>query len=223
MVVVHIIPSPPVFLMAADIIHWGRVKKVQDYYFKKAKKDNYPARSVYKLEETQNKYGILKKGDTVLDLGCQPGSWSLYAARVVGPNGRVVGVDLEKGRDLYRTGAARILTFSADIMEEDIVTRITELAPSFNVVLSDIAPRTTGSKWADQQQSINLSRRTLEIALSLLAPGGNYYCKVFEGEDFKEYFDEVRGHFIKVKTVKPKSSRKESREVFVLGMDRIPE
>jgi len=194
------------------------VRKVQDHYFKKAKKENYPARSVYKLEEIQKKYRFIKSGDTVLDFGCYPGSWSIYAARVVGPKGLVVGVDLQEVKKISIAKAAEIKWFCDDIMSDDIVEKLQETKNNFRIVLSDIAPRTSGNKWVDQQQSLNLARRVLELAASLLGKDGNFYVKVFEGEDFKEFVDSVRKSFKTVKIVKPKSSRSESREVFVLGM-----
>lgn len=193
------------------------MKKVQDHYFKKAKKEGYPARSVYKLEEADKKYRILKKGDKVLDIGCQPGSWSMYAAKVVGPGGLVVGVDLNEGN--IQGGGLKIHVIAGDILDHEIVERVQKIAEKFNVVISDMAPKTTGNKWADQQQSLDLARRALDVATEFLKDGGNFYCKVFEGEDFKDFFDSVREYFAKTKIVKPKSSRKESREVFVLGMD----
>jgi len=194
------------------------VKEVQDFYFKKAKKEGYPARSVYKLEEAQQKYGLLRKGDTVLDLGCQPGSWSMYAAQVVGPQGVVVGVDLNFGQVRIKGNSSPFYFLHGDIMAEEVLRKVREIRPFYDVLLSDMAPRTTGNKWADQQHSLALSRRVLAIALELLKNGGNLYCKVFEGEDFKQFVDEARPFFRMVKIVKPKSSRPESREVFVLGL-----
>ena len=194
------------------------MRKVQDYYYKKAKKENYPARSVYKLEEAQKKYQFLKTGNTVLDLGCQPGSWSIFAAKRVGPKGLVVGVDLLEGKKLSIAEAAEIAWLHDDIMADDIVEKIQKIRKEFQVILSDMAPRTSGNKWVDQQHSLHLARRVLELAGKLLEKGGNFYVKVFEGEDFKEYVDSVRKSFKTVKIVKPKSSRSESREVFVLGL-----
>ena len=194
------------------------MRKVQDYYFKKAKKDNYPARSVYKLEEAQKKYRFIKSGDTVLDFGCYPGSWSIYAAKVVGPKGLVVGVDLQKVKKVSIAKAAEIIWFCDDIMSDDIIGNVQETRKTFRVVLSDIAPQTSGNKWVDQQQSLNLAKRVFELAASLLRKDGNFYIKVFEGEDFKEFVDSVRKSFKTVKIVKPKSSRNESPEVFVLGI-----
>jgi len=195
------------------------MRKIQDYYFKKAKKENYPARSVYKLEEAQKKHRFIKSGDTVLDFGCYPGSWSIYAARVVGPQGLVVGVDLQEAKKISIAKAAEIIWFCDDIMSDDIIGNVQEIRKNFRIVLSDIAPRTSGNKWVDQQQSLNLARRVLELAASLLRKDGNFYVKVFEGEDFKEFVDSVRKSFKTVKIVKPKSSRSESPEVFVLGME----
>ena len=197
------------------------MRKVQDYYFKQAKKENYPARSIYKLEETQKKYRFMKRGDTVLDLGCQPGSWSIYAAREIGPKGFVVGVDLQEGKKVKIAKAAEISWLCDDIMSDGILGRVQEIRHSFRVLISDIAPRTTGNKWVDQQHSLTLARRVLELAVELLEKGGSLYVKVFEGEDFKSFVDAVRENFKMVKIVKPKSSRRESREIFILGMGFI--
>jgi 23S rRNA (uridine2552-2'-O)-methyltransferase len=197
------------------------VRKIQDYYFKKAKKENYPARSVYKLEEAQKKYRFMKTGNTVLDLGCQPGSWTIYAAKIVGPKGLVVGVDLQEGKRISIANAAGIIWFCDDIMADDITAKIQKIRRNFRVILSDIAPGTSGNKWVDQQLSLNLARRVLELSGELLESGGNLYVKVFEGEDFKEFVDSVRKSFKMVKIIKPKSSRSESREVFILGMEFI--
>lgn len=194
------------------------MKKVQDHYFKRAKKEGYPARSVYKLEEAQQKHRLLKKGDRVLDLGCQPGSWSIYAAKVVGTQGMVVGIDLQKGTISRRQDSADVRCLIGDIMAEEALAELRKISARYNVILSDMAPKTTGNKWADQQHSLDLARRVLDICRELLEPGGNLYCKVFEGEDFKEYVVAAQHYFNRVKIVKPKSSRAESREVFVLGL-----
>lgn len=193
------------------------MKKVRDYYFDKAKKEKYPARSVFKLEEAQQRFKLLKKGDLVLDLGCSPGSWAIYAAKQVGPSGRVVGVDLHSTQKYAFADAAPMELIKADIFSEEIFSRLATVR--YNVVLSDMAPATSGHKFADHQRSLELSRRALEIAVAVLAVGGHFYCKVFQGEDSHIFVDEARHFFKKVKVVKPKSSRVESREVFVLAMD----
>ncbi len=193
------------------------MRKVSDYYSKKAKKNKYPARSIYKLEEIQQKYHILKKGDSVLDLGCYPGSWSLYASEVVGEKGIVVGVDLQEADKNPRPGGSQIHWIREDINAPEMITRVRRIRPGFRVMISDLAPKTTGNRWADHQQSINLVRVTLGLADTLLLPRGNYLVKVFQGEDFPDFVGEMREKFNTVKVLKPKSSRVESREVFVLG------
>ncbi|ADH85907.1 RlmE family RNA methyltransferase [Desulfurivibrio alkaliphilus] len=194
------------------------MKQVQDFYFRKARKEGYPARSVYKLEEAQQKFKLLRPGDKVLDLGCQPGSWSIYAARVVGRQGLVVGVDITAGPIKTRGGAPFHFVLG-DITRESVQEKVRGICSRYRVLISDMAPRTTGNRWADQQQSLRLARTVLELAANWLQPGGHLYCKVFEGEDFQELVADVRRSFGKVKVFKPKSSRTESREVFLLAMD----
>ena len=189
----------------------------QDYYFKKAKKDKYPARSVYKLEEAQQKHGFLKAGQRVLDLGCHPGSWSLYTAGILGEKGVVVAADLQPTDIAVQKPHAEIHWLCYDVYSEEFVAYVKKQWPGFHVVLSDMAPRTTGSQYADHQQSLRLVRRVLELSALFLHENGTLYCKVFQGEDFPEFLQECKPLFTTVKVVKPKSSRNESREVFVLG------
>lgn len=193
------------------------MRKEQDYYFKKAKKENFPARSVYKLEEAQRKHGFLKPGQRVLDLGCHPGSWSLYVASVIGEAGTVVAVDLQRTDIAVQKPHAEIHWLCYDVTSQEFVDEVRRRWPGFHVVLSDMAPRTTGSQYADHQQSLRLARRVLELAALFLHENGTFYCKVFQGEDFPEFLQECKPLFSTVKVVKPKSSRLESREVFVLG------
>jgi 23S rRNA (uridine2552-2'-O)-methyltransferase len=194
------------------------MRKVKDFYYKKAKQEKYPARSIYKLEEAQKKYHFLRRGDSVLDLGCCPGSWSLYASEIVGETGIVVAVDLQESAKPPRPGGAPIHWIVADIMEPDLVQQVRKIRPAFKVLISDLAPKTTGNRWADHQQSLNLVRQTLFMAETLLHEKGHFFCKAFQGEDFPAFVQEVQARFEQVKVVKPKSSRTESREVFVLGM-----
>lgn len=194
------------------------MRKINDYYSKKAKKEKYPARSVYKLEEVQQKYRFLSRGDSVLDLGCYPGSWSLFAAEVVGPRGIVVGVDLQQADQMARPGGAPIHWLCQDIMLPEMILAVRQFRPVFRVLISDLAPKTTGNRWADAQQSLVLVRQTLALAEELLLNQGHYLCKVFQGEDSPDFVAEMKKRFAMVKVLKPKSSRTESREVFVLGM-----
>ncbi|PID75809.1 MAG: 50S rRNA methyltransferase [Deltaproteobacteria bacterium] len=194
------------------------MRKINDYYSRKAKKQKYPARSVFKLEEVQQKYRLLRRGDSVLDLGCYPGSWALYASQVVGEKGLVVGVDLQQADKPPRDGGAEIHWLCQDIMDASLIAAVRRFRPAFRVLLSDLAPKTTGNRWADSQKSLALVRHTLMLAEELLLDRGHYLCKVFQGEGFPEFVKEVKEHFAMVKVVKPKSSRIESREVFLLAM-----
>lgn len=195
------------------------MRKINDFYSKKARKDKYPARSIYKLEEVQRKYKFLRRGDSVLDLGCYPGSWSLYASEVVGPKGIVVGVDLQQADQAERADGAIIHWLCQDIMEPELIPAVRKFRPAFKVLISDLAPKTTGNRWADAQKSLTLVRHTLSLTESLLLNKGHYLCKVFQGEDFPVFVEDLKRCFGMVKVVKPKSSRTESREVFVLAMD----
>ena len=185
----------------------------QDHYTLQAKKDCYPARSVYKLQEIQRKYHLIKKGYKVLDLGCYPGSWLLYAARQTGSSGKVVGVDL-KPVSIRVPSHVDVLT--ADVLDLDADT----LDKAFNVVLSDMAPATTGNKTVDTARSINLCESALHIAKTVLVPGGSFVCKVFQGSDFNSFSEEVRIAFETRKVFKPRSSRKASKEIFVIGIGK---
>ncbi|MGD8765800.1 MAG: RlmE family RNA methyltransferase, partial [Desulfobacteraceae bacterium] len=160
-------------------------KKWQDAYSRQAKKDKYPARSVYKLQEIQKKHHLIKKGYKVLDLGCCPGSWLLYAARQTGSSGKVVGIDLNPV-SIQVPSHVQVLT--ADVLDLDAGT----LDKAFDVVLSDMAPATTGNKIVDTARSISLCESALYIAKTVLVPGGSFVCKVFQGSDFNSFSEEVR-------------------------------
>ena len=195
------------------------MRKINDYYAKKAKKEKYPARSIYKLEEVQQKYQVMHRGDSVLDLGCFPGSWSLYASEVVGEKGIVVGVDLQQAEQAPRPGGSPIHWLCQDIMEPEMIVMVRKFRPAFRVLISDLAPKTTGNRWADAQKSLILVRHTLELAEELLLDKGHFICKVFQCEDFPEFVGQVKERFAMAKVLKPKSSQTASREVFVLGME----
>ncbi len=191
------------------------MRKVQDHYFKKARNEGYPARSVYKLKEAQEKFRILRKGDRVLDLGCHPGSWTMYAAQVAGPGGVVVGIDIHATRIPAKAAGAEIKIIRGDINDPDLRPRI--VVTDFDVVLSDMAPKTTGNRLVDERRSLDLVDCALLVVEDLLVNGGVFYCKVFEGPDLKETVARIGRGFKKTRIFKPKSSRRESREVFVLA------
>lgn len=190
-----------------------------DYYARQAKKDRFPARSVYKLREIQEKYRLLRPGHTVLDLGCAPGSWLGYAADLVGPSGRVIGVD-PKPADVENR--ANVLIFQSDINElEPPAWEVID--PGVDAVLSDMAPSTTGRKDVDAVRSHQLCEMALYISDRALRPGGAFVCKIFQGPDFKAFCDAVRDRFEMMKIFKPASCRKDSREIYVIGKGRKQE
>ena len=187
-----------------------------DHYSERAKKERYPARSVFKLKEAQKKFRLIKKDDRVLDLGCSPGSWLLYAAELVGKRGRVVGIDLKEIRIKLPPQAK---TLTVDIMTIDRAWFDEQkLGDRFNAVLSDMAPATSGNKGLDAARSFQLCQAALNIAEMVLNPGGSFICKIFQGEEFKEFSDIVKNRFKRHKIFKPQSSRKESKEIFVIGL-----
>jgi 23S rRNA (uridine2552-2'-O)-methyltransferase len=181
-----------------------------DRFTRKAKDEGYAARSVYKLEDIQRRFRLLQQGQRVVDLGCFPGSWSRYALREIGKRGLLVGVDLEEpeldGRWITRS--------VYDVTVEELSEA---LGGPADVVLSDMAPRTTGERLHDHVEQIELARRALDLAVALLRPGGSFVVKVFDGEDANPYCAEVKAHFGKLKRVRPEAVRKNSREFFAVA------
>ena len=192
------------------------MRKTQDYYFKRAKKEGFPARSVYKLEEAQKKYGFLRPGQSVLDLGAYPGSWTKYVARLVGPDGLVMAIDVRRLRGV----ADNVYSLQGDIYDLE-PSDLMKISPVFDVVLSDMAPKTTGRRDVDHFRSIALAERALSFAREVLRPGGIFFCKAFQGGDFPCFQDKCRSSFKSVRVIKPKSSRPESVEIFLLCKGKI--
>ena len=188
-----------------------------DHYTQRAKKEKYPARSVYKLQEIQKKFNVIKKGDRVLDLGCAPGSWMLYASQLTTARGSVTGIDLKPVATSLPDHAT---VYKGDILSPDKKLIFT-IGKGYRVVLSDMAPATTGQKDIDAARSYHLCRAALDIAMDVLQPGGNFVCKIFQGSDYQSFLESVRAVFKKVRTFKPGSSRKASKEIFVIGMRRL--
>lgn len=183
-----------------------------DRFHQKAKREGFLARAVYKLEEIDTKHHIFDGGHRVLDLGCAPGSWLQYARQQIGEHAVLVGLD--RGPLQKPPPGARILV--GDVMTIDVQELLGEL-PAFDVVLSDMAPDTSGIRNLDQARSEALFERALEIATLVLAPGGNFVGKLFQGPDFKKLTEAVRARFAVAKTQKPASSRRISIEQYVIG------
>ncbi len=193
------------------------MKKIKDHYFHKAKREGYVARSAYKLEEIDKKQRLLRNGNLVLDLGCSPGSWLQYASRKVGEKGQVLGVDLQTV-NLSLPKNVRVL--EADIF--DLCAKDLEMNGGMvDVILSDMAPKTTGIRGTDAQRSYALNQQVLLLADELLRPQGSLLVKAFQGAPLEQLRREFSNSFAQVKLCKPKSSRSESVEIFLLGLGKI--
>jgi len=190
----------------------------RDHYFKKAKKENFAARSVYKLEEIDKKHRLLKSGDAVLDLGASPGSWSQYVSQKVGPKGRVLGVDL-KPVDVKLSNGIFVQADLRDLNLEDVFQQ-KGFPPPFDVVLSDMAPATTGIRITDQARSLELCELALQIALKFLKKNGHFVCKLFHSDDFQLLKKLIVQNFEKFEAVKPEATRSQSKEIFLIGLKR---
>lgn len=184
-----------------------------DHFTRRAKAAGFAARSVFKLEEINKRTQLLRRGLRVLDLGCAPGSWTQYAAQKVGRGGRVVGID----RRAITFDAPQVTTLVGDIFETDAAVFLEAGGGPYDVVLSDMAPDTTGDRFTDHVRSVDLCRRALHVADALVRPGGSFVCKVFEGGDVPDLVDEIRARYGKLKRIKPKSTRSESVELFIVA------
>ena len=192
------------------------MKQYRDHYFKRAKAENYPARSVYKLQELDSKFGLLRPGQKILDLGAAPGSWTLFAAKKIGPAGRVLALDIQTTEQEFPDNV-RFLVHDAFEDTPELLALMEPLLP-FDLVISDMAPKTTGVKFTDQARSFELCERARDVAIRRLKPGGGFVAKIFEGPDAKAFQESLKPYFEKVRGFKPKSSRAESKETFILGL-----
>ena len=194
---------------------WIRARK-NEYYYKKAKEENYRSRSTYKLIQANDKYGFIKLRDIVVDLGAAPGGWIQAARKMTGKHGYVLGVDL-KPIDPFTQEYIR--TIIADFTEPGTVEQILSFIPrKADVVLCDAAPNVTGVWEVDHARQIDLATQALEIAQCILHPNGSFFVKVFEGELLNDYIQTVKTLFETVKMVKPQASRQKSSEMYLLAL-----
>lgn len=189
-------------------------RKLHDRFFKQAKREGRLARSFYKIEEINRRNRLFGKGDRVLDLGAAPGSWLEYVLETVGPRGVVCAADVQP---IHRKFKGRVTFRKADALDL-APDAFADAAGAFDAVLSDMAPRTSGVKTADQARSLALCRAALRIARGALRPGGRFVCKAFDGPDLPDFRRELAECFETVKLAKPAASRDESMEMYVLGL-----
>lgn len=189
--------------------------KVKDHYFKKAKKENFVARSVYKLEEVDKKYQVLRKGDTVVDFGYHPGSWIQYASRKVSDEGKVRGIDIKPVNNKI-SNLKNVKLFEKSIFDVNVLEDL-DVDQLFDVVLSDMAPNTTGIKSVDQDRSLLLVEEVFRVLPEFLRIGGSLVIKVFDSHQAQVFLKENKKVFKQFNLLKPKSTRSVSKEFFAIG------
>lgn len=195
---------------------WIKERK-REYYYRKAKEEKFRSRAAYKLLQVVKKYGFIKPGDVVVDLGAAPGGWTQASSRVVGGAGFVLGVDL---KSIEPMDQPNVRTITGDVTDSQTIQDIKEFLPRpADVVVSDVSPNISGIWELDHARQIDLARNSLRVATSVLKPKGNFFVKVFQGDMLNEFVKEVKQHFSFVKLVKPKASRAKSSELYVLGMN----
>ena len=191
-------------------------RRRRDHYYRMAKREDLRSRASFKLLEINRKFGLIREGDVIVDLGAAPGGWLQIARRIVGESGFVLGVDI---KEIEPLGFSNVVTIVGDITEPDIIVRIRALLPRpADAVISDVSPNISGVWEVDHARQIELAERSLRIAVEVLRKEGNFLVKIFQG-DLQSYFlRRVRRFFRYVRTFKPKASRKESAEIYVLGI-----
>lgn len=196
----------------------GRAYRRDDRFYREAGKKGLRARSAFKIEEIASRFRLLAAGRRVLDLGAAPGGFLAIIADVVGERGLALGVDLVP---IAPFGRPQVRTAVLDVLAEDFPQRLAALGgASFDLVTSDLAPKTTGIRVTDEARSLALARAALDTARRTLRPGGHFVCKVFMGGDFSAFERRVGDLFGRVKVVRPEATRARSFEAYVVGLDR---
>jgi len=190
---------------------------IPDPFRTRASAEGYVARAVYKLKEIDEKHRLFRAGQRVLDLGCSPGSWLQYIASRVGPRGLALGVD---AAPLSIPAAPPLYFIQAEVGSLGLA-RLQAVSAVFEVVVSDLAPKTTGIKEVDQQRSLELAQQALELARGVLQPGGHFLVKIFAGPDVPVIAGAMQKEFRTFRQVKPAGSRSASRELYLLGLNRL--
>lgn len=185
-----------------------------EYWTRRAREEGVPARSYFKLEEMDRRLQLLRPGHKVLDLGCWPGSWTLYAARRVGPTGRVLGIDLKE--------VDFPLPSNAKTRVEDAYHFRGSNVPLLDVVISDMAPKTRGDFRSDHDRSAELVELAISIADSKLGVGGSLLAKLFDGAQTKDIMLKLKGRYEQSRILRPEATRSQSNEVYVVGIGKLP-
>ena len=194
---------------------WIQDRK-RDYYYKKAKEEQYRSRATYKLSLTIQKYHFIKRGDVVVDVGAAPGGWIQAARKVAGKTGFVLGVDL---KPIAPFPQEYVRTIIGDITDPDTLKQIQVFLPrKADVVISDASPNISGVWEVDHARQIDLATQALQLALMVLRVSGNFFVKVFEGDLLNSFLEDTRKSFEEIKIIKPKASRAKSSEMYILAL-----
>jgi len=196
--------------------NWRR-RQDSDEFVKRAQAEGWRSRAVFKLMEIQERDRLIRRGSRVLDLGAAPGAWSQYASKIVGPEGRVIAVDL-----LEMDQIPGVDVIQGDFRDEKILEDVLQCIGTdrFDLVMSDMSPNISGMKSVDQPRAMYLAELALAFAIEWLKPGGDFLVKAFQGEGIDDYLRQCREAFDKVMIKKPKASRPRSREIYILGRGR---
>ena len=194
-------------------------EKGRDPWGRQARSKGYRARSAYKLKQIQERFGILRPGDAVLDIGCHPGGWTQVLVEEVGDDGLVVGVDL-----LATSAVEGAEIIIGDITERSTIERIADIVGErdLNAVVSDISPRLTGRYDTDQAISLELSTTALDAAIALLSPGGSFVTKIFQGAGIEGLVNSAKQRFSSVGRFSPTASRSASSETYLVCQNKLP-
>lgn len=191
-------------------------KRKRDQYYRLAKRRGLRSRAIFKLTQANERYRIIRPGDVVVDLGAAPGGWLQAAKNIVGPQGFVLGVDIQP---IEPFKSHVVQTLVADLTDPQVADLIRSRLPAkADAVLSDISPKVSGVWDIDQARQIHLATRSFEIAQQILRKEGNFFVKVFQGPDEREFREQVKRSFKAMRIVKPPASRSESSEIYLLGL-----
>lgn len=194
---------------------------LHDFYFHKAKREDYSARSVYKLKNIQEKYHLFSPGNKVLDLGASPGSWTEYLIEILGPKGFIVALDL-KPLSMTATSKVEKLGIKHLFLEQSVFDALPKDLPDFDSVVSDMAPSTQGNRTVDTARSLELIERAFEIARMHLKKGGHFVVKLFHSDDTIKATKKWESSFKFAKLIRPPAVRKESKEIYFVGQHYLP-
>jgi 23S rRNA (uridine2552-2'-O)-methyltransferase len=186
----------------------------RDYYYRKAKQENYRSRAAYKLMQLDERFRLFHEGDIVIDLGASPGGWSQVAAEKVGEKGLVIALDMKPILPIDG-----VVILKGDALAMPMRASVLEIlaGKKASIILSDMAPNISGSYNLDHARSIELAQMSLEYSGEFLRTGGNLVVKVFDGDMSKEFFDDIKSKFRVARRFSPKASRKTSSEIYMVG------